>query len=104
MTRRTIQIWLDDQLRAPFGMVGTNTVEDTIELLKKCSVRVLSLDHDLGYSKTGYDVLLWIEKEIVANPEYDPPGLISIHSMNLGARAKMGLAITKITDLMEKRK
>lgn len=97
---RAIQIYLDDSNRAPFGMVQTNTVEDTIVLLSKCTVSVLSLDHDLGYEKTGYDVLLWIEEQVVKS-DYRPPPLMAVHSWNAGARSKMLAAIEKIKSLVE---
>ena len=51
--QRPIHIFLDDVRRPPPGVIQTNTVEDTIELLKafhaqNICVASLSLDHDLG--------------------------------------------------------
>jgi hypothetical protein len=104
MNDRAIQIWLDDERRAPFGMVQTNTAEDTIELLKKCKVSVLSLDHDLGENrKTGYSVLTWMEQQ-VATTKYVPPTHIYVHSANPVGRKKMDMAINKIRKLEEARK
>lgn len=93
---RPIHIFLDDERRAPHGVIQTNTVDDTIELLKAFAandVRVesLSLDHDLGYcdddgrEMTGYDVMLWIEQKMFNEGvygKYTPPTKIFCHSAN----------------------
>ncbi len=99
---KQIQIYLDDERKTPLGSVGTNTVEDTIELLQKCDVKSLSLDHDLGCKKNGYDVLLWIEEQVVKT-SYVPPEHIEIHTWNPGARPKMLAAVVAIKDLVKAR-
>lgn len=93
-----MNIYLDDKRQNPQGFVLTKTVEDTIILLKlyENEVDILSLDHDLGsYIQTGYDVLLWIEKEMFLNG-YIPPKKIHIHTTNPSARVKMELAVKRI--------
>jgi len=54
------------------------------------------LDHDLGNDAlgTGYDVLLWIEQSTMLEG-FKPP-IINVHSANISARQKMGVAISKI--------
>jgi len=99
---KPINIYLDDKRKCPIGYVQTTTVEDTIELLKRCSVKSLSLDHDLGYKKTGYDVLSWIEEQVVKT-SYVPPELILIHTANPGARPKMLAAVKAIKMLVQAR-
>ena len=49
----------------------------------------MSLDHDLGDDEqgTGYDVILWIEREVALNG-FSPP-LIVIHSANPAAASRM---------------
>ncbi|HEX9805118.1 MAG TPA: cyclic-phosphate processing receiver domain-containing protein, partial [Candidatus Dojkabacteria bacterium] len=57
--------------------------------------------HDLGCSfENGYDVLLWIENEVV-HRNFAPPK-ISIHSANVSARVKMEQAVEQINKLVGK--
>ena len=79
----------------PQGWTLTSTVKETIEAIKTGNVTHLSLDHDLGdIPETGYDVLLWIEKEVFCYGLIPP--IISVHSDNSSARIKMELAIKSI--------
>ncbi len=104
--KRPIHIFLDDVRRAPHGVIQTNTVEDTIALLKafatnSIEVASLSLDHDLGYcddderEMTGYDVMLWME-QAVFNREYTLPKKIFCHSQNPVGRIKIQAVITVV--------
>jgi len=99
---KSISIYLDDERKCPIGSVQTTTVEDTIELLQRCSVKSLSLDHDLGYKRTGYDVLNWIEEQVVKT-SYVPPEHIVVHTWNPGARPKMLAAIESIKMFVQAR-
>ena len=104
-----MRIWLDD-IRNPneWGRIGwtwTKTCDETIELLKHNDVTSLDLDHDLAIEatigmpckeKTGYDVLLWIEEQVVNNPEYVPPIMMFVHTANPAARPRMEAAIQRI--------
>ena len=90
-----MKIYLDDERSAPENWVRTYTVEDTIYFLKMCDVEEISLDHDLGYDKTGYDVLLWLEQKVFTDRSYTPP-IIHIHTANSSARIKMILAVQSI--------
>ena len=95
---RKMKIFLDDVRDAPDGWVRTFTPAQTISLLRSGGVTDLSLDHDLGDDKnigTGYDVLLWIEEEVVLNPRFNLPRII-VHSMNPVAQQKMTAAIKSI--------
>lgn len=89
-----MRVYLDDERQAPIGWTRTTKVCETIELLRTNKVTHLSLDHDLGCEKTGYDVLLWIEQEMGFN-KFNPP-IIKIHTANSSARVKMELAVYKI--------
>jgi len=88
-----MKIWLDDVREEPEGWVRCYWPEEVIALLKTNEVEIISLDHDLGDDDhgTGYDVLLWIEKQVVLN-NFNYPEMI-IHSANISARHKMNLAI-----------
>lgn len=96
-----MKVFLDDSRDTPEGWTRTYCPAATIELLKTGLVSELSLDHDLGDDShgTGYDVLLWIEREVVLH-SFRPP-IIKVHSSNPSARKKMELAIQRIKRYLE---
>src|ERR1035437_3768958 len=95
-----MKVWLDDRREPPLDFVWVKTPAETITLLEAGEVEELSLDHDLGLwdddgrELTGYDVLLWIEEQVVLHG-YRPPRL-SVHSANSAARSRMQQAISSI--------
>ncbi len=91
-----MKVFLDDERKEPKGWFKTVDVGSTIDLLDKLNVTDLSLDHDLGLdNECGYDVLLWIEKQVFTN-NIDELPLISIHTANPSARIKMELCLNRI--------
>lgn len=105
-----MKIWLDDCRPAPEEWVLCRWPEEVIELLKTEEVDEISLGHDLadplvvgqGYcsslkERTGYDVLTWIEEQVVCN-NFEPPK-IHIHSANSAAQKRMLAAVDKIQEL-----
>lgn len=84
-----MKIFLDDDRKAPDGWVQARWPEDVEQLLQTGEVTHLSIDHDLGDDQrgTGYDVLLWVEKEAVLNG-FVPPE-ITKHTANPAARLRM---------------
>ncbi len=90
-----MKLYLDDMRPVPDGWELVRTYHDAIYMLKCCDVTEISLDHDLGSVKSGYDVLNWIEAEAVLNPSYKPPK-IYIHTANPSARIKMELGKSAI--------
>jgi len=93
-----MKIYLDDERTPPNGWKLVKTPKEVIKLLKTGKVTELSLDHDLGDDKnigTGYDVLLWLEKEVHMN-NFKPPKVLKVHSANVSARTKMEQAIKSI--------
>lgn len=81
-----MKVYLDDERSAPSGWVLIKTVEECITLLKTGVIEALSLDHNLGYSingkeRSGYDVVLWMEEQIVTSA-WTPPNIITVHSQN----------------------
>ena len=85
-----MKVWLDDRREAPEGWARVQTPEEAIELLRGGRVDEISLDHDLGLDvgareRTGYNVLLWLEKEVAAG-RARPPAVMKVHSGNVGAR------------------
>ena len=98
-----MRVWLDDRREAPEGWVRVRTPEEAIELLRSGGVEALSLDHDLGLDigareRTGYDVLLRLEREVAAG-RARPPAVMSVHSVNVGAVERMELAVESIRRL-----
>jgi hypothetical protein len=58
---------------------------------------VLSLDHDLGEDiPTGYDLLNWLERDIVADMEFRPQISFRIHSANPVGRENMARVINEL--------
>lgn len=58
-----MNVWLDDERPMPSDYhIHVRTAEDAIALLETGKVTKISLDHDLGQVKTGYDVAKWIEE------------------------------------------
>ena len=96
-----MRVWLDDLREAPPGWVRVRTPEETIALLETGEVIEMSLDHDLGLvegerERTGYDVLLWLEREVAEGRWVIPLPEISVHSANPVGRARMERAIASI--------
>ena len=91
-----MKVYLDDVRKPPKGWTLVLWPDELIKLLKKGNVDEISLDHDLGDDKrgTGYDVLTWIEKEVVLKG-FKPPK-INIHTANISARKKMENAVKSI--------
>jgi hypothetical protein len=96
-----MKVWLDDRRTPPDpAWVWVHTPEEAIELLRSGEVEALSVDHDLGLvdeerERTGYDVLLWLERE-VAEGRMQPPAELHAHSGNTGAIDRMEAAIHSI--------
>jgi hypothetical protein len=98
-----VKVWLDDERTAPAGWVHVRTPEEAIDLLRGGEVEELSLDHDLGLDvgareRTGYDVLLWLEREVAAG-RARPPAVMRVHSGNVAAVKRMEQAVESIRRL-----
>jgi len=91
-----MKIYLDDERIAPVGWVQVRWPDEAIKLLELGGVTHLSLDHDLGDDQrgTGYDVLLWLEQEVVLH-QYAVPEII-IHTAKPAARQRMLAAVDAI--------
>ena len=94
-----MKIYLDDFRAAPAGWILVRWPEEVIDLvMAQDSVEAISLDHDLSEegpsARTGYDVLPWIEAQVVVNG-FVPP-VLHAHSANSSAVERMKAAIEKI--------
>ena len=96
MSRPPISVFLDDIRETPEGWVRAYWPDEAIQLLKNENVIEISLDHDLGDDErgTGYDVILWIEEQVITRG-YKPPK-ITIHSANTSARQKRESGVESI--------
>lgn len=95
------KLWLDDVRNPPDNSyTHAKTALEAIYWLARIhslneQAHLVCLDHDLGdeTNGTGYDVLLWIEKQVRMNPNYVRPKIIRTHTANPPARARMQAAI-----------
>ena len=94
-----MKVYLDDERSTPEGWTRVYWPEEAIALLRTGDVKEISLDHDLGDDDrgTGYDVIKWIEEQVVT-ANFVPPA-IKVHSANVSAREKMELGIASIIRL-----
>ena len=97
-----MKVYLDDERATPEGWHRVYWPEEAIELLRTGMVEVISLDHDLGDDDRGtaYDVVKWIEEQVVT-AGFVPP-VIRVHSANVSARTKMELGIRSIERLAKR--
>ena len=94
-----MKLYLDD-IRTPpdDSWQVVRTAEEAIEILKTGKVNAMSFDHDLGEGKkTGYDVLVWIEREVFKK-KMNPPKM-KTHTQNPVGKEKMEAAMIKIWDI-----
>lgn len=94
-----MKIFLDDERPTPNGWVRCFWPQAVIDILQTNDVEEISLDHDLGNDEigTGYDVLTWIEEQVVLHQYHAPR--IRVHSSNPAARQRMEQAIQSIQRL-----
>lgn len=84
-----MKVYLDDERTTPARWGRLYWPDEAIELLSSGDVAEISLDHDLGDDDrgTGYDVVLWIEEQVMLHGFV--PRKMSVHSANVSARLKM---------------
>jgi len=98
-----MKIFLDDLREQPEGWILIKDPDKAINLMKLGLVKEISLDHDLGCEKTGYDVILWIERNVFLE-NFIPP-LIYIHTANpVGYKKIMNALIAIKKEIERKRK
>lgn len=92
-----MKVHLDDERETPDGWVRTCRPDEAIALLKTGRVEGISLDHDLGDGDrgTGYDVVVWLEEQVIVHGMTPP--IVRVHSANSSARAKMEAGIAAIS-------
>lgn len=53
-----MDLWVDDAKPAPEGVAVARTYDDALSMLRRFEYGTLYLDHDLGETRTGYDLLM----------------------------------------------
>ena len=80
--KRKIRLWVDDIRPAPGGFISCRSYKEAITAFEMFTVRdnmeieLISLDHDLGERKSGYDIAKYIVEHQI------PIDFYSVHSMN----------------------
>lgn len=98
-----IKLWVDDLRAAPPGFnAHARTYAEAIRYLKSGRVVVISLDHDLGDEKSGYDVAKWIEEK--ASYGQIPPIAWTVHSANPPGASRIVQALKKAERFWSQRK
>jgi len=94
-------LFVDDE-RLPPLLYDTHvkTYEDAIKQLETGEVTVISLDHDLGTDKTGYDIAKWIEE--AAFCKKIPRLKWKIHSANPEGKEKIKMSLMKADEFWRK--
>jgi len=84
-----MKLWVDDVRPAPDGWIWAKSYKSAMKLLEQndWDFDVISLDHDLGGTKTGYDILYRIERRAHEYVNYAP--FIGVHTANPVARDRM---------------
>ena len=97
-----MKLYVDDLRNPPDdSWYVVRTAEEAIVILSSMCATHVSLDHDLGDNvPPGYDVLLWLEREIITN-DYPMPEII-IHTANPSAKVKMDLCVKRLKERMTK--
>jgi hypothetical protein len=80
----TINVFLDDLRPCPLGFVLAKNAEECLELLASYNVKILSMDHDLGWDElNGSDVALeMVRRGLYADEIY-------LHSSSMIGRTNM---------------
>lgn len=77
-----MRLFVDDERECPAGWLLARNYAQAIEALRRFHIVAVSLDHDLGEERTGYDVACWIE-------EHARHVAIGSHSANPVGRARI---------------
>ena len=78
-----MKLWVDDERQAPEGWVIADNYRFAIAALGTRDVTSISLDHDLGGTKTGYDICKYMADNNIW------PHNIYIHTANPVGRDNM---------------
>ena len=95
------KLWLDDIRHPPdSSWWWAKTFEEAVEVLTTMDIIEISLDHDLGHDKSGYDVACWIEQQAYNGTLR--PLTWYIHSSNPSGRTRIELALNQANKFWKK--
>jgi len=83
-----INIYLDDLRPCPERFVLAKDVTQCCIFIQNNEVNILSLDHDLGETETGYDLVKWLVEVGADNPKIYPK-IIFLHTADPVGRRNM---------------
>lgn len=88
-----MNLYVDDLRQVPKNFEIARTYEEAIKILKNNTIDILSLDHDLGEEKTGYDIVKYIcqnncKVKRVYLHTFNPIGRENMYQVLLAARAR----------------
>ncbi len=94
-----LHLYVDDERDLPESSeedlwVLARTYAQAIELLAGWVFQSVSLDHDLGEERTGYDIVCWLERRQISGGHI--PVVIKAHSANPVGRANIDRAVRTI--------
>ena len=81
-----MNLYVDDLRSAPEGWALARSYEQAVAMMATTKYDIVSLDHDLGEARSGYDVMCAIERGAVLRPgdvwchSYNPVGRKNIES------------------------
>jgi len=92
-----MKLYIDDLRPCPNGYVLARTYAEALDQLRSNTFDEISLDHDLGEEKTGYDILCWIEWQVFTlAPDDFANTVLKVHSANPVGRQRMLQVIESI--------
>ena len=97
-----IKLYVDDERPCPDGWVLARNYAEAFHHIDLRRVAVISLDHDLGEDRTGYDIACYIEQLAHEDSSYKPP-TIYVHSANPVGRQNIERVIAAIDRAMATR-
>jgi hypothetical protein len=89
-----MKLWVDDIRDPPNGWELARSYNEAISMLLESDINEISLDHDLGEEKTGYDIANFIERHVYYGV-FDSPK-IHIHTSNPVGRKNIQACVDRI--------
>jgi hypothetical protein len=84
-----MKLWVDDERPAPSGWTHAHNYREATGYLYTGKVDTISLDHDLGEDKSGYDIAKFLVEQRIW------PRIIYIHTMNPVGRDNIKQLLTR---------
>jgi len=91
-----MKLWIDSRRPAPKGWVWARNYAQARRLLEEYDwdFDIISLNHDLGEEKTGYDLLCEIEARANDYVHYAP--FVGVHTADMTVQGKMRIIASRL--------